>query len=341
VSGAEANEPPHPRETSVLFGHRDAELTLLNAFRSGRMPHAWLIGGPRGIGKATLAYRLARFILAHGDAAIPAVQRAETLAVDEDDPAARKVAAQTHGQLLTLERTLSDSGSLRTVISVEQARETVPFFGSTAAASGWRICIVDTVDELNIPAANALLKVVEEPPARALFLLISDAPGRVLPTIQSRCRKLMLRPLDADDVRLAAAAALGIDPNDAALREAAEAAEGSVARALMLTAGDALELHQRIAGALEALPRTDAKALHALGDRLTINDRAALMLLVDAIDRWLSERLRSGNTDLARLAKVSEVWEKLNSAARDTEIYNLDRRPFVFTAFGLLAEVAH
>lgn len=341
MSEDEALSSPHPRETAELFGHRDAEATLLNAFRSGRMPHAWLIGGPRGIGKATLAYRLARFMLAHGDPAMPAVQRATSLAVDPALPAARQVAMQTHAQLLTLERVAGDSGALRSVITVDQVRETVPFFGSTAAASGWRICIVDTVEELNWPEApNALLKILEEPPARALFLLVSHAPARVLATIQSRCRKLLLRQLDTEDVAQAAGAATGINVADASLRAAAEASEGSVARAIMLMGGDALELHERIAGILETLPTADPVALHALGDRLAGNDRTAFTLLVDAVDRWLTDRLRDGNADLAKLAKVSEVWEKLNRAARETESFNLDKRPFVFTAFGLLAEVA-
>src|ERR1039458_4781263 len=176
---------PHPRETAVLFGHREAELALLNAYRSGRIPHAWLIGGAQGIGKATLAYRMARFVLAHRDALADDVQRAETLWVDPSDPVARHVAAGAHGGLLTLERSLNDKGVMRTVITVDETRETISFFGSAAAVEGWRVCIVDTVDVLNPNAANALLKVLEEPPRQSLFLLVSHAPARVLPTIRS------------------------------------------------------------------------------------------------------------------------------------------------------------
>src|SRR5882757_4005450 len=126
----------HPRETTALSGHREAEQALLNAYRSGRIPHAWLIGGAQG-------------------------------------------------GLLTLERSLNDKGVMRTVITVDETRETISFFGSTAAVEGWRVCIVDTVDELNPNAANALLKILEEPPRQSLFLLVSHAPARVLPTIQS------------------------------------------------------------------------------------------------------------------------------------------------------------
>src|SRR5712664_4048229 len=197
----------HPRETSALSGHREAEMALLNAYRSGRIPHAWLIGGAQGIGKATLAYRMARFVLAHRNPLGPYVQRAETLWVDPSDPVARQVAAGAHGGLLTLERTLNDKGVMRTVITVDETRETISFFGSTAAVEGWRVCVVDTVDELNPNAANALLKILEEPPQQSLFLLLSHAPARVLPTIQSRCRKLPLRPLSTEDVIRAAAKA--------------------------------------------------------------------------------------------------------------------------------------
>ena len=197
----------HPRETSDLFGHREAESTLLDAYRSGRIPHAWLIGGAQGIGKATLAYRMARFVLAFRNPKASQVQQAPTLRVDPADHVARQITAGAHGGLLVLERGLNDRGVLRTVITVDETRETISFFGSTAAVEGWRVCIVDTVDELNPNAANALLKILEEPPQQSLFLLVSNAPSRVLPTILSRCRKLLLRPLETDDVVRSAATA--------------------------------------------------------------------------------------------------------------------------------------
>jgi DNA polymerase III subunit delta' len=331
-----------PRETIAWYGHRPAEMALLEAYRGGRIPHAWLIGGPQGIGKATLAYRMARFVLAHRDSRRPAVQRAETLWVDPSDPVARHVAAGAHGGLLTLERSLNDKGVMRTVITVDETRETIGFFGSTAAVEGWRVCIVDTVDELNPNAANALLKILEEPPQRSLFLLVSHAPARVLPTILSRCRKLALRPLAKEDVIRAAAAAAGIAVDDPALAEAADAAEGSVARALTLLGGDALKLQQRTAALLATLPQVDPRELHALGDALGGSDRVALAAFIDSIDRWIAGRLHAddanANANLPRLARLAEVWEKINRAARDTESYNLERKPLVFSVFGLLAE---
>jgi DNA polymerase III subunit delta' len=330
----------HPRETTALFGHREAETALLNAYRSGRIAHAWLLGGPQGIGKATLAYRMARFVLANRDSNAPAVRAAESLAVDPDDHAARLVTSGAHGGLLTLERSANDKGVMRTVITVDETRETIGFFGSTAAVEGWRVCIVDTVDELNPNAANALLKILEEPPQQSLFLLISHAPARVMATIKSRCRRLSLRALSTEDVVRAAADATGTDVSDPALQEAAEASEGSVSRALALLGGDSLQLQTRTAALLATLPSVDPAALHALGDALGTSDRVALASFLDSIERWVSERLRTGdaNANLPRLARLAEVWEKIVRAARDTESYNLERKPLVFSVFGMLAE---
>src|SRR3954467_13599087 len=193
--------------TSELFGHAEAEQTLLDAYRGGRIPHAWLIGGETGVGKATLAYRMARFVLAHPDPTAPAVQNATSLAVAADHPVARRIAGQAHSDLLILERVINEkTGKLFTVTRVEDVRRTVPFFGSTAGEGGWRVAIVDPLEDLNREGENALLKVLEEPPPRALLFLVSHAPGRVLPTIRSRCRTLILRPLAAEDIVRAMAA---------------------------------------------------------------------------------------------------------------------------------------
>ena len=335
------DEPPHPRETSVLFGHAEAEQTLLEAYRSGRIPHAWLIGGESGIGKATLAYRMARFVLAHPDPAMLAVRKATTLAIPADHPVARRIAGQAHGDLLSLERVVNEkTGRLFTVIRVDDIRRSVPFFGSTAGEGGWRIAIVDSVDELNKESENALLKVLEEPPPRALLLLVSNAPGRILPTIRSRCRMLMLRPLAAQDVASAVAAALGEAEVTPEIRAAAEASDGSVRRALMFLEGDALELREKLIGLLDRLPQLDPRALHALGDGIAGTEAETLAAFMDTVNVWLSTRLRSEPVETHRLARVAEVWEKVNRAARDAEAYNLDRKPFVFSVFGLLAEAA-
>lgn len=332
------SEAPHPRETTALLGHAEAELALLEGYRSGRVSHAWLIGGPPGIGKATLAYRMARFVLAHPDPASPAVMQARSLALPADHPVIRRVAGQGHTDLLVLERTAGDSGKLRSVITVEQVRKTVAFFGSTAGEGGWRVCIVDAADELQYPqASNALLKVLEEPPPRSLLLLVSHAPGRLLPTIRSRCRRLRLRPLDIKDVTRAAGAALGADP--AELSEVAALAGGSVARAIALSGGPPLAVRERVMALLERLPSTDPGALHALGDSLDRADDAVFEMFVETVRDWLSARLdqeREGE----RLARIAEVWDRLGRAVQEAEVFNLERKPLVFTVFGLLAEAA-
>jgi len=338
-SQAREIEAPPPRETTALFGHADAERTLLAAYRGGRMPHAWLIGGPPGVGKATLAYRVARFVLAHPDAAAQDVQAAQTLALDSTHPVARRIAAQAHPDILTLERTAGPTGTIRSVITVDDVRRTVGFFGSTAGAGGWRICIVDSADDLQSPqGANALLKVLEEPPSRALFLLVSHAPGRLLATIRSRCRRLTLRALEAADVAQAAAQALERDPADMEVLKAAAAAQGSVARATTLLGGAALAIRDRMIELLGGLPQIDPQALHALGDTLGRSDDTAFDTFVETIQDWLSAQLHVSGAPAGRLARVAEVWEKLDRAARDVEVFNLDRKPMVFAVFGLLAE---
>ncbi len=330
-----------PRETSVLFGHDDAERALLDAYKGGRIPHAWLIGGPPGIGKATLAYRLARFVLAHPDPRLPAVQQAASLAVAVDNPVARRIAAQAQGDFLVMERVINEqTGKLYTVIRVEDVRKAVPFFGSTAGEGGWRIAVVDAVDDMQREGANALLKVLEEPPARSLLLLVSHAPGRLLPTIRSRCRRLLLRPLSIPDVARALAAATGRNAEDAEVQDAAAAAEGSVSRAIGLLEGPALALRQRVLELFAQLPNPDPRALHALGDALGGSEPQTLATFMDMVNGWLSAQVSGGSRPARQAAHTAEVWEKVNRAARDVETYNLERKPLVFAVFGLLAETA-
>jgi DNA polymerase-3 subunit delta' len=334
-------EISHPRATTALFGHAEAEQTLLDAYRGGRIPHAWLIGGEAGIGKATLAYRMARFVLAHPDPAASAVQNAKSLAVAADHPTARRIAGQAHGDLLTLERVVNEkTGKLFTVTRVDDVRRTVPFFGSTAGEGGWRVAVVDPLEDLNREGENALLKVLEEPPPRALLMLVSHAPGRVLPTIRSRCRTLILRPLADEDVARAATAAMGENADAGAIRDAAAASGGSVGQALMLLEGDALELRQQVLGLLDRLPALDPRALHALGDEIAGTQAETLAAFVDAVNAWLSGRLRNGPQNGARLARVAEVWTTVNRTMREAEAYNLDRKPLVFSVFEQLASAA-
>jgi DNA polymerase-3 subunit delta' len=338
---AEERDVKLPNETAALFGHADAEQALLTSYQSGRVPHAWLIGGAPGIGKATLAYRFARFVLAYSDPGAPQVQNATSLAVDPEHPVARRIAAKAQGDLLVLERVINEqTGKLYTVIRVDDVRRTVSFFGSTAGEGGWRIAIVDSVDELQREGANALLKVLEEPPRRALLLLISHAPGRELPTIRSRCRRLLLRPLAQADVALAVAAAAGRGEGEAEVREAAGAADGSVARALALLDEGARSLRQRVLDLIAQLPDPDPRALHALGDALGTSDPQTLATFMDLVNGYLATRLGDGTQAKPQLAALSAAWDKVNGAAAEVDAFNLERKPFAFAVFGALAEAA-
>jgi len=311
---------------------------MLAAYRSGRVPHAFLLSGPRGIGKATLAYRMARFVLAHPDPAAPAVKAATSLLVDPKHPVARRIAAQAQPDFLAIERTLNDKGVLRNQIAVEDIRRTVAFFGSTAGEGGWRIAIVDAVDELNRAGANALLKVLEEPPQRALLLLVSHSAARVPATLRSRCRILNLRPLADAEVAAALAAVADGAADDPDIVAAAAAADGSVERAYAFLDEDALALRRRALDLLDRLPSLEAKALHALGEALAGTDPAPLNAFIDTINAWLARRLAREPGALPRLNRLAEASARINAAARDAQDYNLERKPLVFSVFGLLAE---
>lgn len=326
---------PSPRETSRLIGHDEAQAMVRTAWDAGRLPHALLLGGAEGIGKATLAYAIARFVLSGGAAP------AHSLAVAPDNPASRQVAALSHPDLLVLRRTPNDSGKLPATIPAETVRRVRSFFGSTAALGGWRVCIVDTLDEMNAQGANALLKTLEEPPARSLFLLVSHAPGRLLPTIRSRCRMVALRRL-ADDQVVAALESLAVtmpDLDRSRFAEAAEAAGGSVREALTLMEGDGLAVRNATTVLLDTLPKVDPKSLHALGERLQGDRGGALESFVGTVEGWISDHATGRRqTACVRLARLPEVWEKVRRAAVDADVYNLDRKTLVFRIFASLNE---
>lgn len=326
---------PHPRERFDLVGHGDAESELLAAWQANRLPHAILLGGPQGIGKATLAYRLTRFVLSGGNS------NAKDLSVPKDHPIARQVAALSHPDLLVLRRVKEeDKKAISQVIRVEDTRRITSFFGSTSAYGGWRVCVVDAVEEMNAASANAILKLLEEPPARALFLLVSHTPGRLLPTIRSRCRKLTMKPLTSGEAAQALASLArdlpDLDPSQ--FTSAAEASQGSVGRALsLLLAGeDGFEVLQMTRQILARLPTIESASIGALGDKLRGDN---LGVFAEAVEDWLAEAA-TADGEPARLARFAEAWDKVRRATASAEIYNLDRKPLVFQVFTMLSEAA-
>jgi DNA polymerase-3 subunit delta' len=348
---------PHPRETFVLAGHAAAERALAQSFASGRLHHAWLLSGRAGIGKATLAYRMARYVLAGHEERDP---NGQSLAVPEDAAAARQIARQAHPALLVLRRPYDPQRKrLLTVISVDEVRRLRSFLGHTVGAEGWRVVVVDSADELNIAAANALLKSLEEPPPRALFLLVTSRPSALLPTIRSRCRRLDLAPLDAGSLRTAATAALEAaavkPPSSAKWLQIERLAEGSVRTALQLVTGG-IDLHDRIAQLLSRLPAVDWQALHTLADQLATDAQSQrlemfLAALLDTLARLIhTAASRQGSVEETALAarlipeallpSWAETWQAILRDKADADELNLDRKALILRAFARIEAVA-
>jgi DNA polymerase-3 subunit delta' len=316
---------------------QDATLArAARALRAGRPPSAWLITGAPGIGKATLAYRIARYLLAYGATdAGPA-----DLAVPPDNSVARQVAAQSHPGLLVLKRAINPkTGKLMTVLSVDEVRRLADFFGMTSGAGGWRIAIVDTADDMNDNAANALLKMLEEPPRNAILLLLSNTPGRLLPTIRSRCQRLDLRPLD--DAVLEKALAEYLPETSAAERASlARLSGGSIGAALTLATGDGGALAQEADRLIDQATDPDLLALLALGDRLfRIQDGLELFgnFLVESLSTRIRDRAHSGAAGLERWVALCERIEQ--DFGRATGL-NLEPRQTVLSAARDLSRVA-
>lgn len=352
---ARTSEPtwPHPRARTTLVGHEAAAAALLQATAVGRLHHAWLIGGPRGVGKATLAYHFARYLLAaRGPAG---------LALGQADPLFRRVAAGGHPDLLTVERAPSaTTGRLKDEIGVDQARSLGDFFALTPLESGYRVAIVDSADEMTRSAANAMLKILEEPPERAVLILIAHTPGRLLPTIRSRCRRLALRPLAAMDVtRVLTELQPALPAADAIALTGL--AEGSPGRALALTAAGGLDHWREIGALLEPLGRgrpLDIKAANSLADRIGGRDQGDIFRLsMDLLGLWLARMIRLAATGAAddtasdqarmlplagraRLERWSEVWEKVNALVARAEAVNLDRRHVLMAALSAIERAA-
>jgi DNA polymerase-3 subunit delta' len=364
-AAAEIEAPPeadrlegfaHPRETTALIGHEAAERALAEALASGRMHHAWLIAGAQGIGKATLAYRFARAALAE-----PGERTQNSLAVAADTRAARQVCALSHPGLLVIRRPWDDKAKrFAASIPIDEVRKLRSFLSHSAGKDTWRVVIVDEANELNVNAANALLKSLEEPPPRTVFLLVSSAPGRLLPTIRSRCRALSLQTLAGEALRAAVTQALLAAekeaPQSADWPKLERLAEGSVGRLLGLWQAGGLELYERIAKLTASLPKVDWRLVHALSDELhpaAAQPRFELFfeLLLAVLARLIrAQAAGEGGEDeraLAqrligeeRLASFAGLWERIGRNKAETLALNLDRKALVLETVGALAAAA-
>ena len=339
---------PDPLENRALFGH-DATLDLMAArYASGKMHHAWLLSGPRGIGKATLASRFAGHVFRHPDAPQAPQHYVKPPA---NDPVEAQLARGAHPNHLHMRRPWNHkSDKWRQELTVDEIRRTVSFFGKSAGEAGWRVAVVDTADDLNPAAANALLKVLEEPPPKVLFLVLAHAP-KLLATIRSRCQKLPIRALQNGDVVTALNSfglAQAVSQPD--LELAAKLSQGSVRRAIVLLGNGGLALYQNFAMIAASNANMDWEQIHKLASELSpvlANER--YLLLLDIAHDYIARRIRGEAEPAGKLsprqaaiglAGWAEVWEKACRSAQLADTWNLDRKQVILNLFAALHEAA-
>lgn len=361
---------PEPIENDGLVGHVTAENALLDAWDSGRFPHAWLISGPRGIGKATFAYRAARWILAQtteGGQNTPEGQGLFGQTVPEPDPMQRSLyLAPDHGTFRRLMsgghtdfRALSKPED-KTQIPVEDVRKVLSFLHQTPAESLWKAVLIDSVDDMNRSGANAILKALEEPPSKTVFFLVSHAPGKLLPTIRSRCRKLVLNSLLPPTMEEL------LDRYAPHISEAErpiliQLAEGSIGNALRYADAGGVELYRAILALLAEIDRPEPDRLHGLAEMLSAKSaEAAYGAFRTVLDWWLRRAIKARATGvrpagivpeedraldrwlaLGNLETSMRLWEKMTGLlAQSDPPANLEKRQLIVAAFSELREAA-
>nr|WP_254799568.1 DNA polymerase III subunit delta' [Falsochrobactrum sp. TDYN1] len=320
-----------PSASAYLTGHDEIAAFLAQAYREGRMHHALLFEGTQGIGKATLAFHLAGHMLAHGDHA----SAPEAISTpDFSKPLWRQIAGGMHPAVLHINRPFDQkTGKFRTGIPVEEIRRVTHFLTRTASDNAWRIVIVDPADDMNRNAANALLKTLEEPPARAIFILVSHSSGRLLPTIRSRCQSIQFKPLGDDaltDALVHIGSSIGLDASGIT-PSLLERSEGSVRKALLLAAYGGLELSDTVDGVLSGqifdLPKAQALAGVVNGRDAEVQYELFRDYLMGRI---AAEARRFADSGQLRDAdRWSRFWSDLTREIFDAETYNLDRRQAV------------
>ncbi|NDF12667.1 MAG: DNA polymerase III subunit delta' [Proteobacteria bacterium] len=346
-----------PRENTSFVGHAAAEAQWLEAYTSKRFHHAWLITGPKGVGKATLAYRIARYLLNSKEAPEPqgfdmfgAAPAKPSLGVSPTHPIVARVTQGSHGDLFVLDTSPTEEDENKSEIVVDDVRKLHQFLGMTPAESEWRVVVVDSADQMNHNASNALLKLLEEPPAQSVIIMVSHTPGRLLPTIRSRCVNLRLNPLSESEITEVLKAHHATDSKEVSF--AAAVSSGSPGLALTLAEAGALEMYGKLVNTLSTLPKLDKTAVIALADALSVRDESqwelaqylvryfiARVVNAKTVKENVPEWVMGEGALLSRLASTTqldswlELWEKSGRMLADVDRINMGKK---HTAIALL-----
>ena len=331
--------PPLPIANPDLFDQNKAETIFLDAFNACRLSHAWLLSGVAGIGKATLAFRIARFILSSQNSS----EEQSNLAIDINDPICRRIVSGGHADFLCIQRSIDEkTNKKRKEITVDEVRGVTSFLSRTPAEGGWRVIVVDNADEMNSNAANAILKILEEPPKRAIFLLVSNNPSKLLPTIRSRCRRLPLNPLRSNTIHETLQQYYPqITHED--LTQLVDLADGSLGRAIDLVQDGGLDIYREVNSILDTLPLLDIPRLHQLGDKLNrAKSDQVFQQTFDIINRWLSKLIK--NIALNKESDLDswiDLWENTGRLINQTKGLNLDPKQAILNTLLAIQDSAN
>ncbi|MBT5765606.1 MAG: DNA polymerase III subunit delta' [Kordiimonadaceae bacterium] len=359
-----------PRNTIELVGHEHAEQLFLDAFNAEKIHHAWMITGPKGIGKATLAYKMARFLLNNppeddqgpglfGDVLEKAALT--SLETDLESQANHLVNAGSNPDLMFTERTEDPkTGKMRSNILVDDVRKINQFFHKTSSDGGWRVAIVDTADEMNRNAANAILKILEEPPKNSILIILAHAPGRLLPTIKSRCRMLPLKPLKSQTVKEILQKNYP-DKEENIIDGYVALSNGSPGYAISLIEHQGLKVYREILGLLSTMPNINVPLMHDFAGAITTKKSGDTFLLFsEMLSQFISRMVRhvsylnTGHTHNIKEALTEEfklmeelgeiipldqwagLWEKISEKMKVTDQLNMERKQTVIDILNMI-----
>jgi DNA polymerase-3 subunit delta' len=367
MADIDPSENNHPKFNDLVFGHEKAERDFLDSFNSGRLHHGWLITGPKGIGKATLAWKCAKFLLSDDETSSndglfgdDLTSSAASLDIDPEKPVIQRIKSGGHGGLITAERGINTkTGKIRGDIVIDDIRGIISFFSRTSSEGGWRIAIVDAADEMNANAANALLKVLEEPPEKSILFLVAHSPGRLLPTIRSRCRTLELNPLSNDSVK-AMLAHRYPEMDMQTMNTLMALSAGAPGRAIEMERLGGAQIYAKTFKAISSVPALNIPNIHQLAVELAaVKADAEYRLFIQIFTAFIEritkakvlddptiEIINNENQQLSRISSMArvdkwlELWEKVGHLIQRADAVNLDRKQVIVSLFSELKATA-